>query len=215
MTIAANPSQLGPDARVRDLRDHPARRLTFPARGVVLLAGIPGAGKTTLLRRLYGLSGQERAPVRTAGGVLILDSEQARNRWAASLRRLPYKWWRPLVHLTHYAWLWLALGRPAPIVLHECGTRGWLFAALVRRAARHGREVHVVLLDVPASVALAAQRDRGRQVHPVRFGTHARRWRRLVTNAERAEASTMPGAVSVTLLDRASAAHLRSLEFAR
>ncbi len=196
-------------ARVRDLRERPADRLVFPDRGLVLLAGIPGAGKTTLLHRLYRLSGAERAPVRTSAGVLVLDSEHARNRWARWLRRLPYPWWRPLVHLTHYAWLWWALPGAAPIVLHECGTRGWLFAALVRRAARHGREVHVVLLDVPAPVALAAQRDRGRQVHPARFGGHARRWRRLLDHA----GTALPGARTVTLVDRPSARHLNSFEF--
>jgi hypothetical protein len=184
------------------------RDLTFPDRAVVLLAGIPGAGKTTLLRRLYALNGTERAPVRR-GSTRVLDSEQARNRWAVRLRRLPYAWWRPLVHLTHYGWLWLALAGPGPIVLHECGTRGWLFAALVRRAARHGREVHVLLLDVPAAVALAAQRERGRRVHPMRFDGHARRWRALLADPDAA----LGGAASVTLLDRASASRLTTIAF--
>lgn len=194
--------------RLRDLREHPGPDLAFPDRAVVLLAGIPGAGKTTLLRRLYAMNGTERAPVRRAG-TLVLDSEQARNRWAARLWRFPYAWWRPLVHLTHLVWLWRALAGPGPIVLHECGTRGWLFAALVRRAARHGRGVHVLLLDVPAPVARAAQRDRGRTVHPVRFDGHARRWRALLADPD----ATLGGAASVTLLDRESANRLTTITF--
>jgi hypothetical protein len=202
-----------PADRVRDLRGHGVRELTFPPRSVVLLAGIPGAGKTTLLRRLYALTGREHGPVRTDDGTVVLDSEHARNRWATWLRPIPYRYWRPLVHLTHYRRLWTAVTRGSgPIVLHECGTRGWLFRGLVRHAARHGREVHVVLLDVPAAVAWESQRQRGRRVHHGRFARHARRWRRMVADGA-AGRPVLPGAVTVTLVDRQAAGRLRAVAF--
>ena len=66
----------------------------------MLLAGLPGAGKSTLLNRLYGLSGEETAPV-PAGDVRIIDSRQSRNWWARFLRPLPVRLRTPLVHVTH------------------------------------------------------------------------------------------------------------------
>jgi predicted kinase len=199
--------------RVRDLRGRDVRELTFPSRSVVLLAGIPGAGKTTLLRRLYALTGREHGPVWTDDGTVVLDSEHARNRWATWARPIPYRYWRPLVHLTHYRRLWQVVTRGTePVVLHECGTRGWLFHRLVRHAARHGREVHVVLLDVPPSVAWESQRLRGRRVHRGRFARHADRWRRMVADAA-AGRPVLPGAVTVTLIDRHAAGRLRALDF--
>jgi energy-coupling factor transporter ATP-binding protein EcfA2 len=209
MTVAT----LSQPHRVRDLRGQDVHELVFPPRAVVLLAGIPGAGKTTLLRRLYGLTGREQGPVHTDDGAVVLDSEHARNRWATWLRPIPYRFWRPLVHLTHYRRLWAAVRQGTePIVLHECGTRGWLFHSLVRHAARHGREVHVVLLDVPAPVAEASQRLRGRRVHPGRFLKHARRWRRMVAKAEHG-GEVLPEARTVTLIDRYTANRLTGLTF--
>lgn len=199
--------------RVRDLRGRDICVLTFSPGAVVLLAGIPGAGKTTLLRRMYALTGRELAPVRTAAGAVVLDSEQARNRWGTRLRVLPYRFWRPLVHLTHYRRLWRAMRHEAgPIVVHECGTRGWAVRALAWYAARHGRQVHGVLLDVPAPLAWESQRRRGRRVHPRRFARHARRWRRIVTAAELGRA-VFPGAATVTLVDRHTAGLLRDMDF--
>lgn len=199
-------------ARVRDLRGGDVDELVYPAHSVLLLAGIPGAGKTTMLRRLYTLTGREQGPVWTDDGTLVLDSEYARNRWAVWLRQVPYRYWRPVVHLTHYLRLFAALRWDEPVVVHECGTRGWLFRSLVRRAARHGRQVHVLLLDVPAPVAEASQRLRGRRVHPGRFARHARRWRAMVDTAV-AGGPVLPGAGSVTLIDRPTADRLTTITF--
>jgi energy-coupling factor transporter ATP-binding protein EcfA2 len=199
--------------RVRDLRGQGIGELVFPPRSVVLLAGIPGAGKTTLLRRLYTLTGQEQGPVTADDGTVVLDSEHARNRWISWLRLIPYPYWRPLVHLTHYRRLWSAVRQwSGPVVLHECGTRDWLFRGLVQHAARHGREVHVVLLDVPAAVAWESQRLRGRRVHQGRFARHANQWRRMVADGV-AGRPVLAGAVTVTLVDRHTAERLRALTF--
>jgi ABC-type hemin transport system ATPase subunit len=199
--------------RVRDLRGTAVDRLEFPARSMVLLAGIPGAGKTTLLRRLYTLTGRERLPVLGSDGALVLDSEHARNWWSAWLHGVPYRRWRPLVHLTHHVRLLRALRRDEPIVLHECGTRDWLFQRIVDLAARHHRQVHVLLLDVSASAAQAGQVERGRTIHPGRFARHAHQWQSLLWQAQLDPAGVLPGATSVTLIDRATADRLSTIAF--
>jgi hypothetical protein len=199
--------------RIRDLRGGAARHLVYPPGCVLVVAGVPGAGKTTLLHRLYALTGQDRAPVRTSGGVLVLDSEQARKRWQARLHPIPYRYWRPLVHLTHYLWLWRAIGRDGPLVLHECGTRSRLFAAVVRRVTRQGRQVHVILLDVPAATAHDGARSRPRPLNLAGFRRHAARWARLLTRLDREPDRVLPGVCSITVLDRAAADRLTALRF--
>lgn len=200
-------------SRIRDLRGRPVQRLVYPPGCVLVVAGVPGAGKTTLLRRLYPLTGRERAPVTTAGGVLVLDSEQARNRWRAWLRPIPYQYWRPLVHLTHYLRLWRSVDGDGPLVLHECGTRARLFSAVVRRFARHHRDVHVILLDVPVSTARDGARGRSRPLNLAGFERHAVRWTRLLARLDHEPDQVLPGARSITVLDRASADRLSTVEF--
>ena len=41
--------------------------------------------------------------MRNHDGVLVLDSEQARNHVRRRLQPLPYSLWRPLAHLLQYA----------------------------------------------------------------------------------------------------------------
>ncbi len=200
--------------RVLDLRGNDITELRFPPRSVVLIAGIPGAGKTTLLRSVYALTGRETGPVWTECGAVVLDSEYARNRWAGWLGPVPYRYWRPLVHLAHYRRLRSALAgcERRSIVVHECGTCQWAVRALARYAARHGRELHAVLLDVPVSVAEESQHRRRRRVHPRRFARHARRWLKIISGAERGR-PVLPGVATVTLIDRHTASRLRGLRF--
>lgn len=185
----------------------------YPPRCLLVVAGLPGAGKSTLLRRLYALTGNEREPVRTAGGALVLDSEQARDRWQARLGHIPYRYWRPLVHLTHYLRLWRLVDHEGPVVLHECGTRPRLFLAVVRLAARHRREVHVILLDVPASLARQSARARSRLLHLAGFERHAARWTRLRVLLEQRPDRALLGGRSITMLDRAGVNNLSIVEF--
>src|SRR5689334_20691738 len=109
--------------------------LTYERDAVLVVAGIPGAGKTTLLRRLFP----------GGGDVLVLDSDQTRSFWRRYFKQVPYRYWRPVVHVTHYARLIRALRGPGPIVVHECATRPWA-RRLIFRTAR--RPVHLLLLDV-------------------------------------------------------------------
>jgi ATPase subunit of ABC transporter with duplicated ATPase domains len=83
----------------QDLRGHLLTELHYPRNSIVVLAGIPGAGKSTLLHRMFGTTGAETQPMRNHDGVLVLDSEQARNHVRRRLQPLPYSLWRPLAHL--------------------------------------------------------------------------------------------------------------------
>ncbi|WP_433064077.1 AAA family ATPase [Dactylosporangium sp. CS-033363] len=166
---------------------------------MLVVAGVPGAGKTTLLRRLF--------PPGTAG-VRVLDSDHTRTWWRPYLGRLPYRWWRPIVHVTHYARVLLALRAPGPVVVHECATKSWVRRMLFTAARRSRRPVHLLLLDVHPRDALAGQESRGRRVRPSSFATHCRNWRQLMDGAEATH-----DAASVTRMDRAGATRLEAIHF--
>ncbi|MBH0777131.1 AAA family ATPase [Nocardia bovistercoris] len=171
---------LRPDA-VHDLRGRPVDELRYPPTAALIFAGIPGAGKSTALHKFFGASPEDEAPPRTPQGALVLDSHHARNRWRHKLGRLPYPLWRPIVHVAHYAGIREALREASgPVVIHDCATFGWARTMIGRWAEKYHREMHVVLLDVPADDAMAGQRARGRRVNGVSFRLHVRRWHRLV-----------------------------------
>lgn len=187
-----------------------AAELRFPAASVVLVTGVPGAGKSTLLRSLYA-SGERILPERV-GEVRVLDSAQVRDRWAA-VQTVPYRLWRPFVHLAHYARVLAAIARGGPIVVHDCGTRSWVRRLIGIAAARHGLQVHLVMLDVSEREAWRGQGTRGRAVRFSSFATHCRRWADLMAAALRAPEDVMPGVASVTVLDRPAARQLRAIRF--
>jgi hypothetical protein len=192
----------------QDLRGHPVTRLHYPPNSIVVLAGIPGAGKSTLLHRLFGTTGAETRPVCTAGGVVVLDSEQARNHIGRRLRRLPYPLWRPLAHLLQYARISAALHSGAPLLVHDCGTRFWVPRLLRHASARRRVQLHVILLDVDPTVARAAQRQRNRLVRVAAFAAHCRRWQRRTATDP---AGLIPGASSAVVLDRATAEQIQAI----
>jgi predicted kinase len=198
---------------VRDFRGSLVEELNYPRASVVLLAGVPGAGKSTLLQRLYGMPGKAVLPTRSDDGVTVLDSAQVRGWLAPVLGRLPYRWWRPLVHAVHYVRIFRALDAGGPIVIHDCGTRPWMRRMIGERAARRGLESHLVLLDTTAEEARAGQVARGRVVDAGRFATHVWRWQKLLARAVDGAESLMPGATSATVLDRAAANAVRRIRF--
>ncbi|MFJ7901595.1 AAA family ATPase [Streptomyces sp. NPDC096198] len=190
-----------PGACVRDLRDRAGsgpRGLTFGPGDVVVITGLPGSGKSTLMRRA----------VRGAR----VDSQDVRARWDGRLARfLPYAVYRPLVRLAHYAGLRRALRGRTGVVVHDCGAQGWVRSWLARAARRRGGALHLLVLDVPPTAALAGQRARGRGVTRYAFLRHRRATRRLLGRVER---GTVPdGCGSVVLLDRAAADGLRRIAF--
>lgn len=197
-----------------DLRGSRVTGLNYPAESVLVVGGVPGAGKTTLLRRMFATTGEESTPVRTAEGVWILDSEQARNWWRRYLGRMPYRWWRPLVHATHYLrFLWILHVPAAPIVVHDCATRPWTRRLITAAAHRSRRQAHLLLLDVNPQVATAGQAARGRWVRPSSLAAHFRNWSRLINAIGEPTDPLHRQANSVTLIDRAIARHLRTIRF--
>ncbi len=199
---------------VVDLRGRRTGELRYPPTATVIFAGIPGAGKSTALRKLFGSEPDaETAPV-GHGGSLVLDSIQARNSWRPRLAWLPYPLWRPVVHLVHFRRIWIALrDHTGPVVVHDCGTVAFTRHLLTRWAARRGRELHMVLLDVPAAIARDGQYARGRRVGRASFNWHVRRWRRLLDRVENGT-GPRPQPESVVVLDRSGIDHLHEIRFA-
>src|SRR6266540_5016712 len=147
-----------------DARESFSRELRYPEDAVVLLAGIPGAGKSTLLRRMF--------PDGSYGDVRVLDSGEIRERWRPMLGVLPYSWWRPLVHVTHYVEVLWAMRGDGPVLVHECATRPWARRLIGWRARRSARPIHLILLDVPGYLARDGQEARGRVVRSRSMATH-------------------------------------------
>ncbi|ARP74395.1 ATP-binding protein [Streptomyces pluripotens] len=188
-------------AVVRDLRGRAGRSpraLDFGARDVVVVTGLPGSGKSTLMHR-------------TAVGQCV-DSQDTRERFAARLPRLlPYALYRPLVRLVHYSRLWHALRAEEAVVVHDCGTQGWVRGWLARAARRRGGILHLLLLDVAPEAARAGQRQRGRGVSRHAFRRHCRTTARLLGAVERGRVPV--GCGSAVLLDRAAADTLKRIGF--
>ncbi|WP_326595178.1 AAA family ATPase [Streptomyces sp. NBC_01803] len=201
-------SRLAPSPLVFDLRGSAADggrlELRWPAGHRVVVSGLPGSGKSTLMRR---------AAAAVPGSALIrIDSQDTRERWARRLPGwVPYAVYRPAVRLAHYARLGRALRSSAGVIVHDCGRTAWVRRWLGWDARRRGRQLHLVVLDVPAGTALAGQRTRGRTVSGYVFERHRRAVARLV--AQVAAGRLPDGCASAALLDRAAAGALRDIGF--
>ncbi|WP_245562496.1 TGBp1 family protein [Nocardia araoensis] len=201
---------LVPDA-LHDLRGRAFAEIRYPAAAALIIAGVPGAGKSTALRKFFDADAAATAPSRSPAGVLVLDSMQARNRWRRKLWWLPYLLWRPVVHAAHFLAIRTALREvDGPIVIHDCATFRWARTMIAGWAAQ--RELHLLLLDVPAPVAKAGQHSRGRRINHMAFRLHVRGWRRLMSAVTTERAAR--GSRSVVIVDRAAVDHLRCVTFA-
>ncbi|MDH6707904.1 hypothetical protein P3T27_004641 [Kitasatospora sp. MAA19] len=185
---------------LHDLRPGPApAALHYPAGDLLIVSGLPGGGKSTLMRRCV------RAP--------LVDSQLVREEYAARLPgRLPYAWYRPLARIAHYRRLRRAVLAGGPLAVHDCGSLPWVRAWLTRTAARQGRRVHLLLLDVDPAEAREGQQSRGQSVSGYAFARHRAavdRLRRGLTAAE----GPPDGCASAVVLDRAAARALREIVF--
>lgn len=190
----------------------PLTELTYPAGALLIVAGIPGAGKSTLLRRLF-----PTCPP------LVLDPEHIHARYRAWFGiKVPYRLYRPFVHLEHYLRLACTMRVQDSVVAHETGTRRWMRRWIVRRASNHGRPVHLILLDVDLEVARQGQRQRGRQVPARSVRRHWRAWQRLRSELDTRWRPHRAGGLgglwdegyrSVVVLDRATAEQLQAVRF--
>lgn len=203
---------LAPDS-VHDLRGDPVEELRYPNAAALVFAGVPGAGKSTALRLFFGATAEAETAPHGPGGVLVLDSHHARNRWRRKLGWLPYPLWRPVVHVAHYAGIRAALrDAPGPVVIHDCATFGWARAMIRRWTAGFERELHLVMVDVPPLDAMAGQHARGRRVNGVSFRLHVRRWQRLIDSVTAMDPDAVRSA-SVVVVDRSAVNAIRRITF--
>lgn len=143
---------------------------------MIVVGGVPGAGKSTAILRHAGTP-----------GVVVLDPDRLRPR----LRR---RW---LVHLVHQVQVWGALLLGPRLVgvllVQDTATRRGRREALLRLARLRGWQVHLVLVEVARSDALAGQASRGRMAPAVAFERHWARWQRL--RADLADVAVSPRVV--------------------
>ncbi|MEV0031353.1 hypothetical protein [Nocardia sp. NPDC050793] len=199
---------------VHDLRGQTIDELRYPPTAALIFAGVPGAGKSTALRRFFGADATAEAPPAGPSGSIVLDSQHARNRWRHRLGWLPYPLWRPVVHVVHYASIRAALrDAEGPVVIHDCGTFGWSRRMIARWANAYRRDLHVVMLDVPATVARAGQYARGRRINGMFFTLHCRRWDRLIRDIDSGDRAAPAPSSSVVLVDRSTVNRMTRVAF--
>ncbi|UUV34947.1 ATP-binding protein [Amycolatopsis roodepoortensis] len=134
-------------------------------RDLLVVAGIPGAGKTTLLSRA------------ATGAIPVLDSDQVRARLRERLPpALPYRFYRPVVHLWHRARVVrFALADGGPVIVHEPSTRATTRGLLALLGRMSRRPVRLLWLDVSPEDARAGQVARGRVIRRHSFARHVKR----------------------------------------
>ncbi|MCB5906801.1 ATP-binding protein [Streptomyces pinistramenti] len=211
---AAGPA---PEARPQGLWDLRATdtvpaALSYPPGAVVVASGLPGSGKSTVLHRWSAAA---------AAAAAVIDPRTVHVACEAVMPDwLPYAVYRPWARARLLLWLRAGLGRDRPLLVHDCGSRPWLRRLLARSAARRGRSLHLVVLDVGPAVALSGQRARDRWVRRRVFARHCRGLGRLLGTLPRPGApaaaalpAALAGVASVVLLDEASRAKVRAVRF--
>ncbi|MGH3834382.1 MAG: AAA family ATPase [Pseudonocardiaceae bacterium] len=172
--------------------------IALPDRALLLIAGMPGAGKTTLLQRL---SVSRDSP---SDSVVVLDSDAIRATLARRWPMVPYRRYRPLVHLLHRLVIGrAALGAVPVLVVHLPATGAATRTALAGLARLTGREAHVVWLDADPTQARAGQLARGRVVSAGSFARHS--CRAVAVTRRLRQGERLLGWRSATLLDGTAA----------
>ncbi|MEU6892371.1 AAA family ATPase [Streptomyces sp. NPDC046557] len=187
-----------------DLRGPAGRdvRLSYPCDAAVVVAGLPGSGKSTLLRAW--------SPTAT-----VVDPRVTRTACEARMPTwLPYSAYRPWARLEHMHRTRGELrGHHRPVLIHDCGSRGWMRRWLAHTARRAGRPLHMVMLDVGPEEALSGQYARRRLASRRVFHLHQRGLTRLLSRVERQGLSRLPGVTSLVLLDRGQRDRVTEIRF--
>ncbi|MEU8894704.1 AAA family ATPase [Nocardia sp. NPDC048505] len=209
----ASAHTVAPDA-IHDLRGATIGELRYPATSALIFAGVPGAGKSTALRMFFGATAELETPPQGPAGSIVIDSQHTRNRLRHKLGWLPYPLWRPVVHVAHYAGIRAALrDARGPVVIHDCATFGWARRLIARWSAVYGRELHLVMLDVPPTVARAGQYARGRRSNGFFFSLHCRRWQRMMRRLAGEKPRAPVRSASVVLADRTTVNRMHRVTF--
>ncbi|MFF9479915.1 AAA family ATPase [Streptomyces sp. NPDC014733] len=175
-----------------------------------MVAGLPGSGKSTLLGRWSDGPG---APAVIDPRAVHVACEAVMPHW------LPYPVYRPWARWRLLREVVAALRGDGPVLVHDCGSRVWLRRLLARGAARHGRTLHLVLLDVGAATALSGQRARARRVRRRVFARHCRGLDRLLRSLDRpADAAaelpdTLAELTSLVVLDAGTRERVAAVRF--
>ncbi|THA49784.1 AAA family ATPase [Streptomyces sp. A1136] len=186
-----------------DLRGPAGRdlRLSYPFDAAVVVAGLPGSGKSTLLRAW-------------ADAATVVDPRVTRTACEARMPAwLPYAAYRPWARLRHMRWTRRELRSRRPLLIHDCGSRGWMRRWLAHTARRAGRPLHMVVLDVGSAEALSGQYARRRLASRRVFSTHQRGLGRFLSRVEREGLTGAHGITSLVLLDRGQRDRVTAVRF--
>ncbi|KPI30883.1 hypothetical protein OV450_1660 [Actinobacteria bacterium OV450] len=201
--VGARPDHLISPHGVLDLRGSAGRDvwLSYPFDAAVVVCGLPGSGKSTLLRAW-------------AASATVVDPRVTRTSFEARMPAwLPYASYRPWARLRHMHWLRGELRRGGPLLIHDCGSRGWMRGWLARTARRAGRPLHMVVLDVGAHEALSGQHARRRLASRRVFALHQRGLARFLRRVGRGGPAEVPGIRSVVVFDRGQRDRITAVRF--
>lgn len=166
--------------------------LSYPHNAVVIVAGLPGSGKSTLLGEWESVA-------------TVVDPRATRTAYQALMPSwLPYVVYQPWARLQHMRWIRGEIRRTRPLLVHDCGSRAWMRRWLAHNAARAGRPLHMVLLDVGFQEALSGQHARRRLTSRRVFATHRRGLASLLSAVDGKGLAAAGGFTSLVLLDRNS-----------
>jgi hypothetical protein len=139
--------------------------LAVPRRDVLVVAGLPGAGKTTLLREVAGV------------GDVVLDPQRLGDRVRTRVPWLPYRLYRPIVHLAHRAGVVVRLLRGDDgLIIHEPGGRPRWRRRLLSLAQARGSAVHLLVVRADPGEAEAGRIDRRRTLPEGRAERYEQEW---------------------------------------
>lgn len=182
---------------------HQPGKLRFPARSMVMVAGVPGAGKSALLRGadLRGTRLLEadvyRGAVQERRG---LDRDAFVADCVADARTL------------FFADLNAALAAGQDVVVDAALVRSRARAELCALAQETGHSAHVVFVDATWEQCLTGVRSRARTVEREQLAAYWRTWSAL--RGRMAEGGwPEPELASVTVIDRAACPSVRALRF--